>query len=404
MALRRSARLSALLPLQPTAHAATSASQRSNGITKARKPSTKEKRKKTQTVENLNLHAQFITDPDPDAIEQNPRTTTPPLSSPSAVTSNAHNSNYWESTLTSNPRPQTPPLDRPVEPHRTNATLLTPHGSSLVAYPPGTTGSDISPSKPGLPHPTATTGTLLEKATAHLIATDPRLEPLIKAHPCGLFSPEGLAEKIDPFRSLVGTIIGQQVSGAAARSIREKFVALLWGLNHTRGGVDGVQRGKEGEEVENEGYFPTPEEIIRVDIPTLRTAGLSQRKAEYIHGLAEKFASGELSARMLLKASDEELLEKLTAVRGLGRWSVEMFACFTLKRTDVFSTGDLGVQRGCAAFLGKDVSKLKAKGGKFKYMSEKEMLELAAKFAPYRSLFMWYMWRVEEVDVTVMTG
>jgi DNA-3-methyladenine glycosylase II len=54
--------------------------------------------------------------------------------------------------------------------------------------------------------------------------------------------------------------------------------------------------------------------------------------------------------------------------------------------------------------LGKDVAKLKAKGGKFKYMSEKDMLELAAKFAPYRSLFMWYMWRVEDVDITVMTG
>ncbi|KAL5050300.1 hypothetical protein BDW71DRAFT_173563 [Aspergillus fruticulosus] len=401
MALRRSTRLSALLPLQPTAQAATSASQRSNGITKARRPSTKEKRKRAQIVENLNSHAQFITDPDP--TEQNPRTTAPPLP-PSAVKSNAHSSNYWESKPTSNPRSQTPPpLDRPVEPHRTNATLLTPHGSSLVAYPPGITGSDISPSKPGLPRPTATTGTLLEKATAHLIATDPRLEPLIKAHPCALFSPEGLAEKIDPFRSLVGTIIGQQVSGAAARSIREKFVALLWRLKYSCDG-DGVQRWEEGEEGENEGYFPTPEEIVRADIPTLRTAGLSQRKAEYIHGLAEKFANGELSARMLLNASDEELLEKLTAVRGLGRWSVEMFACFTLKRTDVFSTGDLGVQRGCAAFLGKDISKLKAKGGKFKYMSEKEMLELAAKFAPYRSLFMWYMWRVEEVDVTVMTG
>ncbi|CBF77626.1 hypothetical protein AN4389.2 [Aspergillus nidulans FGSC A4] len=391
MALRRSTRLSALIPLKSTAQAATSASQRSNGITKTRKLSTKEKKKKTWTTENLNSHAQSVIDSDPNPTEQTP-TTVPPLPPSSAVDSNTHNSNYWDSTPISNSRLHTPPpLDRPVEPHRTNATLLTPHGSSLVAYPPGATGSDISPSKPGLPRPTATTGTLLEKATAHLIATDPRLEPLIKAHHCSLFSPEGLAEKIDPFRSLVGTIIGQQVSGAAARSIREKFVALLWGLNHTYENGDEVQRDREDE---NEGYFPTPEEIVRVDIPTLRTAGLSQRKAEYIHGLAEKFASGELSATMLLNASDEELLEKLTAVRGLGRWSVEMFACFTLKRTDVFSTGDLGVQRGCAAFMGKD----------FKYMSEKEMLDLAAKFAPYRSLFMWYMWRVEEVDVTVLSG
>jgi DNA-3-methyladenine glycosylase II len=90
--------------------------------------------------------------------------------------------------------------------------------------------------------------------------------------------------------------------------------------------------------------FPTPQEVASCDIPTLRTAGLSQRKAEYIQGLAEKFASGELSAQMLARASDEELVERLTAVRGLGRWSVEMFACFALKRIDVFSTGDLGVQ------------------------------------------------------------
>ena len=65
---------------------------------------------------------------------------------------------------------------------------------------------------------------------------------------------------------------------------------------------------------------------------------------QYIVCLAEKFASGELSAKMLVEASDEELMEKLVAVRGLGRWTVEMFACFALKRCDVFSLGDLGVQ------------------------------------------------------------
>lgn len=339
MALRRSSRLSAVLPLKPTIQAP----QPSNGITKARRPSTKEKTKKTQTIKNITSHPQSVTESDDASDKSNPTTTAPPLN-PSVSNNNSTtpstSTNYWDSptttattsntTPTSNTRPQTPaPLNRPVEPHRTNATLLTPHGSSLVTYPPGT--ADISPSKSGLPRPTATTGTLLEQAIAHLIATDARLEPLIKAHHCALFSPEGLAEKIDPFRSLVGTIIGQQVSGAAARSIRDKFVALLFGLNHAG-------------ETRAEDYFPTPEEIVKCEIATLRTAGLSQRKAEYIQGLAEKFAGGELSARMLLNASDEELLEKLTAVRGLGRWSVEMFACFTLKRTDVFSTGDLGVQ------------------------------------------------------------
>ncbi|KAJ5673949.1 hypothetical protein N7462_009388 [Penicillium macrosclerotiorum] len=285
----------------------------------------------------------------------------------------------------------TPPLDRPVDPHRTNATLLTPHGSSVVAYPGRV--EDASPSKTGLPRPAATTGTLLEKATAHLIATDPRLKPVIERHPCPLFSPAGLAEQIDPFNSLASSIIGQQVSGAAAKSIRNKFLALF-----------NLTSGEDGASLPHS-RFPMPEDVARCDIATLRTAGLSQRKAEYIQGLAEKFANGELSAQMLARASDEELVEKLIAVRGLGKWSVEMFACFALKRIDVFSTGDLGVQRGCAAFVGKDVSKLKGKGGgKFKYMPEKDMLELASKFAPYRTLFMWYMWRIEDVDIAVLSG
>jgi len=89
---------------------------------------------------------------------------------------------------------------------------------------------------------------------------------------------------------------------------------------------------------------------------------------------------------MLFEASYEEVLEKLTKVRGLGKWSVEMFACFGLKRLDVFSTGDLAVQRGMAVLMGKDVNKLKAKGAKnkWKYLSEKEMEEMAEKFRPYR--------------------
>lgn len=88
---------------------------------------------------------------------------------------------------------------------------------------------------------------------------------------------------------------------------------------------------------------------------------------------------------MLFNATYEEVLEELIKVRGLGKWSVEMFACFGLKRMDVFSTGDLGVQRGMAALAGKNVGKLKAsKGGKWKYMGEKEMEEMAEKFRPYR--------------------
>ncbi|KAL4939015.1 hypothetical protein BDV06DRAFT_225459 [Aspergillus oleicola] len=230
MALRRSSRLSAVL-LQPTIQAQAPASNR---ITKprSRKASTKEKQKKTQAIKDITSSKSLadtttpILEPNPSPdrelpLNKNTKTKTKTKKSTPATTTNGTNgASYWESTAippktTTTKRPQTPPsppLNRPVEPHLTNATLLTPHGSSLVAFP---AGSDTSPSKTNLPRPTATTGTLLEKATAHLIAADARLEPLIKAHPCNLFSPEGLAEKIDPFRSLVGTIIGQQVSGGS---------------------------------------------------------------------------------------------------------------------------------------------------------------------------------------------
>ncbi|KIX95252.1 uncharacterized protein Z520_09169 [Fonsecaea multimorphosa CBS 102226] len=278
----------------------------------------------------------------------------------------------------------TPPPDRPVEPHITNAPLVTPGGTQHVAYED--TLPDSTPSKTGLPRPIATTNTLLDQACAHLISVDPRLKPVIEKQPCHIFSAKGLAEVIDPFRSLSSGIMGQQVSGAAAKSIKNKFIALF--------NEDGSEEAK----------FPTPAQVAVTDIARLRLAGLSQRKAEYIQGLAQKFASGELTNEMLMKASDEEVMETLIAVRGLGKWSVEMFACFGLKRLDIFSTGDLGVQRGMAAFFGKDVKKLKAKGGgKWKYMSEQDMLEKSAPFAPYRSLFMWYMWRVEDVDVEVMS-
>ena len=98
-------------------------------------------------------------------------------------------------------------------------------------------------------------------------------------------------------------LTAQQVSGQAAASIRKKFTALF---------------------PETHPSFPSPAQVIAKDLPTLRTAGLSQRKAEYISGLAEKFTNGELSAQMLVSASDEDLIEKLVAVRGLGRWSVEV--------------------------------------------------------------------------------
>lgn len=203
---------------------------------------------------------------------------------------------------------------------------------------------------------------------------------------------------VDPFRALTSGILAQQVSGAAASAIKKRFVALFIPPTDS----EAAPEGDASEEHDEKGAFPTPEQVVKAEMTSLRSAGLSQRKAEYVVGLAEKFVSGELSAAMLAGASYDEVLEKLIAVRGLGRWSVEMFACWGLKRMDVFSTGDLGIQRGMAAFAGRDVAKLKNKGGKWKYMSEQDMVEMAEKFRPYRTLFMWYMWRWEDVNVDAL--
>lgn len=219
--------------------------------------------------------------------------------------------------------------DRPAEPHITNALLKTPGGSRVATYTADNITSSSSPTS--VPKPTTTTNHLLNEACAHLINVDPRLKAVIEQNHCQIFSPEGLAEEVDPFRSLASGIMAQQVSGAAATSIKKKFIGLF---NDTP--ADGAQPVA--------WKFPTPTQVAAKDVSFVRQAGLSGRKAEYIIGLAEKFAAGELSAKMLADASYDEMLEKLTAVRGLGKWSVEMFACFALKRMDVFSTGDLGVQ------------------------------------------------------------
>lgn len=275
-----------------------------------------------------------------------------------------------------------PPPERRVEAGHANANLVTPGGTQV--QPSFSNFEEASPSKPAANG--ANTGSLLETACNHLLTVDPTLKPLIEKHHCRVFSPQGLNEEIDPFRSLSSGIMAQQVSGAAAKSIKNKFIALFPPEQCPTG-------------------FPPPALVAQQTLPRLREAGLSQRKAEYIHGLASQFATGDLTASFLLDAPDEEVMKKLVAVRGLGAWSVEMFMCFALKRMDVFSTGDLGVQRGMAAYVGRDVKKLKAKGGgKWKYMSEKEMVETAERFRPYRSLFMWYMWRVEEVDTVALEG
>lgn len=266
---------------------------------------------------------------------------------------------------------------RPASPTATNAPLETPTGDVVTSYQPS--GEKLG----GAPAPTTRTGSILEEAKAHLLTQAPQLAPLIAQHECPLFTEEGLSEVVDPFQSLASGIISQQVSGAAAKSIKNKFVNLFSELGELT--------------------FPTPAMVLKRDLATLRTAGLSQRKAEYMHSLANAFESGDVSAEFFATAGSEEIIQHLIKIHGIGRWSAEMFLMFGLRRLDVFSTGDLGIQRGMAAFVGRNVKNLKASGkGKWKYMNEADMLSVSEKFKPYRTLFCWYMWRCEGTDVDAM--
>ncbi|KAK9364103.1 DNA glycosylase [Lipomyces starkeyi] len=233
----------------------------------------------------------------------------------------------------------------------------------------------------------------LDAAIAHLVSIDPRFTELAALHPCEMFSEHNLELPVDPFESLGSSIISQQISGAAARSIKRKFLALF--------NEESEVQTEDADPEPKKQRFPTPGEVLQKEVATLRTVGFSQRKSEYILDLASKFHTGEVNPHALLTLPDEEIIELLTKVRGLGVWSAEMFLIFALKRQDVFSIGDLGVQRGMALWYGKNIELAKGKKGKFKYMSEAEMIEKSDLYRPYRSLFTWYMWRAGDVVLAI---
>ncbi|KAH7888820.1 DNA glycosylase [Phlebopus sp. FC_14] len=188
----------------------------------------------------------------------------------------------------------------------------------------------------------AVLGFSFEDAKAHLVNVDSRFAGLFARLKCKPFE---YLEQAHPFRALVMSILGQQISWLAARSIIHKFIRLYdqslpekpADYSHTKSATS---------------FFPTPYQVANTEIVTLKTAGLSTRKAEYVKDLAARFADGRLSTSKLFAASDEELAEMLIEVRGIGRWTVDMFAIFTLRRPNVLPVGDLGVQRGMVRWFG----------------------------------------------------
>lgn len=199
----------------------------------------------------------------------------------------------------------------------------------------------------------------IQRARLALMRRDARLAPVIRrVGRCRLAESRTRA----PFGSLVRAILAQQLSSKAAATIHERVLALV-------GGPDGM----------------TPERVLALDVAALRAAGVSGPKTAYIRDLAERVGGGRLDLDALEREPDEVIVEAITAVKGLGRWSAEMFLIFRLNRGDVFPVGDLGIVKGMQTLLGMK-----------RRPAPRTMVRAAEVWRPYRSVAAWYLWRIHE--------
>ena len=198
-----------------------------------------------------------------------------------------------------------------------------------------------------------------ERARRTLMRRDKRLGALIKrVGRCKLPDSRGH----DPFAGLVRVILSQQLSGKAADTIFGRVVALT-------GGLDAM----------------TPTALRAVEVTALRGAGVSGPKARYLHDLADRALDGRLDLHALDGCPDDEVITTITSVKGLGRWSADMFLMFRLNRPDIFPVGDLGIVKGMQKLYGMR-----------RPPSPRTMMRRAEFWRPYRSVAAWYLWRIHE--------
>src|SRR5215510_5968436 len=193
----------------------------------------------------------------------------------------------------------------------------------------------------------------VQRAVRHLRTADPVMRDLMKK--AGPFT---LKPRRDRFHTLVGSIISQQISGKAADSIRMRLKARV--------APDRI----------------SAESLLRLSPEDLRQVGLSSQKAKYLHDLAERVANGSLRLNMLARLTDEEVIEVLIQVKGIGVWTAQMFLIFSLGRLDVFPHDDLGVRVAIRNLYGLDE------------LPDKETSHrIAMPWRPYASVASWYCWR-----------
>jgi len=194
----------------------------------------------------------------------------------------------------------------------------------------------------------------------HLAAADPVMRRLIRAHGAIELKPE---LRRSPFQSLVQAVAHQQLHGAAANTILTRFKKLFPGRK-----------------------FPKPEDLAKVTDEQIRACGFSFAKIRAIRDIAEKTLTGVVpTSREIIKLSDDEIVERLTAVRGVGRWTVEMLLIFQLGRHDVLPVDDFGVRSGFGhAYRNGRMPK------------PKELLAFGERWRPHRTTAARYLWRAAD--------
>jgi len=199
------------------------------------------------------------------------------------------------------------------------------------------------------------------EAIRHLSAADKTMARLIrKVGRCTLKPRRRRA----PFQALVHAVTHQQLNGTAAATILKRFLALYPGKR-----------------------FPSPKDLLATPDERLRGAGLSRAKAAALKDLAARTIDGTVpGSRAITGMSDAEILERLTRVRGVGPWTVEMLLMFTLGRLDVLPVTDYGVRKGFAVVYGRR-----------ELPSPRELLEFGERWRPHRSTAAWYLWRALEL-------
>lgn len=194
-----------------------------------------------------------------------------------------------------------------------------------------------------------------DEACRHLIKRDRVMKKLIPQ-----FAEARLQNKGDAFTTLARAIVGQQISVKAAQAVWLRFVGQLSEPN------DKV----------------LPAAVLTQTVEVLRSAGLSVRKVEYLQDLARHFEAGNVHPKQWASMDDEAIIEELVAIRGIGRWTAEMFLIFHLMRPNVLPLDDIGLIKGISDnyFSGEPVSRAEAR-------------EVGDAWAPYRSVATWYIWR-----------